>query len=53
MKHILQRTEGQGTELTREILEIALNAAYDGIFIYDKHATILYANEAALRLRTH
>ena len=50
MKHLPQPMNKSHTELSSEVLDIALNAAYDGIFIYDKHATILYANEAALSL---
>lgn len=37
-------------EITASLLDDALNAAQDGIFIYRKDSTILYANEAALSL---
>ncbi len=37
-------------ELSVELLDDALNAAQDGIFIYRKDSTILYANEASFNL---
>jgi TyrR family helix-turn-helix protein len=38
------------TEVTVSLLDEALNAAQDGIFIYRKDSSILYANDAAINL---